>query len=91
MFRPTILGLGACAIGIVMAIFEAIGSTMTAGKVVLQNATLLSVLGDERMAWIEDISWSLAQDGITFVVNVPIFAIVITLGLLLILVGMIFK
>lgn len=91
MFRPTTLGLGACAIGIVMVIFEAIGSMMTAGKVVMQNATLASVLGDERLAWIEDISWSLAQDGIGIVVNAPIFALLLAVGLLLILVGMILK
>jgi len=91
MFRPTMLGIGACALGIVMVIFEAIQSMMTAGEVVMKNASLFSLLGDERLAWINDISWGFVQNGLTFLVEAPVFALLIAVGVILLIIGMVLK
>jgi len=91
MFRPTVLGLAACAIGIVVVIFEAINSMMTPGEVVMNHATPASLLGDDRLAWIGDISWIFVQDGIDFLVHAPVFALIIAVGLVLLVIGMILK
>lgn len=91
MFRPTVIGLLCIAIGFVVWIFEAIADMMNPGEIVLDNATPMSLLGEAYLSWVDAITWLPLHQAVDYLANAPVFILCIALGVIVLLMGMIFR
>lgn len=77
--------------GILLVLFEGISSMMTAGEIVWESHTLMSLFGENAFTWIDGISVSAVQNIANILVNMQLFILLIGLGIILFIAGMIFK
>ena len=77
--------------GAVLLIFQAVSSMMTTDEIVWKNKSLISIFGEARFTWIEELSWSLGQRAADAIVNMQLWLLMISVGVICFIIGMIFK
>ena len=94
MSKFTIAGLVSClASGIILG-FQAIStlmdpsaSSITNGKTVWKNLTLVDSIGQEYFEWINTISLASIQSIADYIVNMPLFILLFCIGILCFLIN----
>jgi hypothetical protein len=87
MSKITLAGFIFCAGGIVMAIFEAIQSTMTAGEINWAPVALVDIVDEARFAWIDNLSAGVLRNILDVFVTLPVFGLVVGIGVILLILG----
>ncbi|MCG6893029.1 MAG: hypothetical protein LJE65_05435 [Desulfobacteraceae bacterium] len=77
--------------GAVAVVFQAISSMMTVGTITWEPKTLVTLLGDDRFQWVNDISITFFYHIAHFLVNLQVFLLAFILGAIFLVLGMIFK
>lgn len=86
MNKPTTTGLASIIIGLLILGFQAISSVMGTGMAWKQlNAT--SLVDPKNLAWIDSVSWFGIDRLISYLVTMPLFMLLIGLGVLLMIIG----
>ena len=70
---------------VVMVIYQAIASTMTAGDIIWKELHLTDIVDPKYLAWAEGFSYA------QLVIGMPLFLLMIAVGMLLIIVGAIIR
>ena len=82
MGKYTILGC-LCWLGsFVLLGFQGISSVMSADEVVWKSLNLLDVVGSKNFTWIDSISIGFIQNSVDYVVTMPLFLLLIALGVI---------
>ena len=87
MSKFNLLGILFCGAGVVMAIFESIQAMMTAGEIVWKFHALVDVLDESYFVWIDERSSAFLQNVLNGFVTVPVFGILIGIGLIFLILG----
>ncbi|MFC1515853.1 hypothetical protein ACFL7E_03740 [Thermodesulfobacteriota bacterium] len=91
MSKINILGGVLCLVGGLFVLFQAISSMMTAGEIVWENWTILDLVDEEYLTWIDGISYSFVQNILNRFIETPIFIMFLTLGILCLITGFMSK
>ncbi len=89
MSKFTIAGLVSClASGIILGfqtistLMEPSAASITKGKTSWQNLTLADSIGPEYFEWIDTISWTSLQSIADYIVDMPLFILLLCIGIL---------
>ena len=91
MSKLNIIGLVCIVGGAVAVVFQAIGSMMEVGTITWEKKTLVTMLGDDRFQWVNDISVTFFYHIIHFLVNLQVFLLLFLVGAIFLVLGMLFK
>lgn len=87
MNKFTLLGLISLVCGGVLVLFQAISSMMTAGTIHWKSLNLLGAVGADKFDWIARIPWQAAQHGLNYVVHMPLYLLLVAVGVLFLIIG----
>ncbi|MEE8480779.1 MAG: hypothetical protein V3T59_06010 [Desulfobacterales bacterium] len=73
--------------GVVLVIFQAISSMMTPGEIVWKRLSLIDIVDAKYVNWIDGISWDTIQGILQHITTMPLFIILISVGILLFIIG----
>jgi hypothetical protein len=76
-----------CLGGLVIVGFQAISSMMTPGDIVWESITIASSVDPEYLAWVDKISYGFLQSAVTYIIETPIYILLLTMGVLLFIIG----
>lgn len=88
MSKLSLLGIGCWLVGLCILGFQSISSMMNESKPGItgdfswDNMTLIEVVGEDRFLWIDSISWGALQNGLDYVINMPMFMLLFAVGLI---------
>ncbi|MBT3311730.1 MAG: hypothetical protein HN737_11125 [Desulfobacterales bacterium] len=82
MGKYTILGCLCWLGGFVLLGFQGISSVMNPGEVVWKSLNLLDAVGSKNFTWIDSISIGFIQNSVDYVVTMPLFLLLIALGVI---------
>ncbi|MBI9083230.1 MAG: hypothetical protein JEZ11_06490 [Desulfobacterales bacterium] len=87
MSKINLAGLLFCAAGVVMAIFQAIESMMTAGEIQWKQIALVDMFDPEQFVWIDNLSSAFLRNALDTFVSWPAFGILIGIGVIFLIIG----
>ncbi|MBW1895094.1 MAG: hypothetical protein JRI91_15590 [Deltaproteobacteria bacterium] len=87
MSKYYMIGGMLCVGGVIMVIFQAVSSMMTAGDIVWKSLSLVDVISTEYLAWIDGISWQSIQKNIKYITTIPLYLLMLSVGCLSMVVG----
>jgi hypothetical protein len=87
MSRYYVFGGVFVIVGLLLLIWQGLMSTMTAGDMIWKNVTLVDVINARYWKWVDGISWDMVQGAILYVIGVPLFIVLIVVGVLSFIVG----
>ncbi len=87
MNKFTLLGLISLICGGVLVVFQAISSMMTPGTIHWKSLNLIGAVGADNFDWIGRISWQMAQHGLDYVVHMPLYLLLVAIGVLFLIIG----
>ncbi len=87
MNKYTFIGIFALVGAGLFLIFQAIASMATAGEIVWKDISLISAVGADRFEFIHRISWQLGQHALNYVVNLPVYVLLLAAGVIFLIIG----
>lgn len=87
MSKFTIIGGLLCLAGLVMVVFQAVSSMMTAGEIVWKSLSIVDIVSAEYLKWIDGISWHSIQNLIKYIVSMPLYILLFGGGAATLVVG----
>ena len=87
MSKFNIIGIVLCVAGLVMVVFQAVSSMMTAGEIVWKSLSIVDLVSAEYLEWIDGISWYYVQTALNYIVSAPIYILLLCLGGVTLLIG----
>lgn len=81
------MGIVLCVAGLVMILFQAVSSMMTAGEIVWKSLSILDVVGAEHLEWIDNISWYYIQSALHYLSTAPLYLLLICTGGAFLIIG----
>jgi hypothetical protein len=89
MSKATILSLILIAAGLLLLGFQSIQALMGT-EIVWKEITLKELMQPEQVNWFGSISWTLLRDGTTYVLEAPLYAVLLVTGGVLLIASGIF-
>lgn len=87
MSKIYLLAGALCLGGLLIIGFQAISSMMTPGDIVWESITIASSVDAEYLEWVDKISYGFLQSAVVYIIEAPIYIIMLTLGVLLFIIG----
>ena len=87
MSKFNIIGIILCLAGLVMVVFQAVSSMMTAGEIVWKSVSIIDIVSAEYLEWIDNISWHYIQTALQYIASAPIYLLLLCVGGVTLLVG----
>lgn len=87
MSKLNIIGGLLCLAGLVMVVFQAVSSMMTAGEIVWKSVSIVDIVSAEYLEWINDISWHYIQTALKYIASMPLFILLLCVGGITLLIG----
>lgn len=73
--------------GLVLVLFQALSSMMTPGEIVWKRLSLFDIVDAKYVKWIDGISWDTIQGILQHITTMPLFIILISVGILFFIIG----
>ncbi len=77
--------------GLVLVLFQAISSLMAPGETGWKTWSLLDIADAKYVKWIDGISWDIVHDILQHITTIPLFILLISVGILLFIIGSLVK
>ena len=88
MSKYTIAGLVAWCFSALLLGFQAIATFMGAeDKMIWKSLTLVDVIGQKHLKWIDGISWVSIQNAANYIVTMPLFLLLFFVGIVFFLIN----
>jgi len=87
MTKFYILGGLSCISGIILLMYQALSSLMTAGEVVMKRITLMDVIDAEHLQWVENISIDTISSIVNYILSMSLSYLLIGIGILFFIIG----
>ena len=73
--------------GVLLVLWQAISSMMTAGEIAWKRIDILTTAGAKHFEWVESISLHAIQGAIQYILTMPLYILLIAFGALLFVIG----
>lgn len=87
MSKIYILAGALCLGGLLIIGFQAISSMMTPGDIVWESITIASSVEPEYLEWVDKISYGFLQSAVAYLIETPLYIIMLTIGVVLFIIG----
>jgi hypothetical protein len=87
MSKLNLFGIVLCIAGLVMVLFQAISSMMTAGEIVWKSLSIVDIVSAEHLKWIDTISWHYIRTALEYIAAAPIYILLLCMGGVSLLIG----
>ena len=87
MSKLNLLGIVLCLAGLVMVLFQAVSSMMTAGEIVWKSLSIVDIVSAEYLEWIDNISWHYIRMALEYIASAPIYILLLCVGGVSLLIG----